>query len=188
MAARYFGYMWCFLLLLVIVAVLWVSTRVAPSVERPMPYLRHSVGMTLTIQKSGQLGNQMFQIASLIGIGLSNKVPVVFNHGYDSFRKIFELAKCDYPTISTREEKKYRELHRPLGADVHISTHFKFQPLASSTILQLPSSLFNARSTAVTTGDGDQIQTAIEGSMLDAVQHASTGTLFWPLVQVKSSG
>ncbi|ELU11638.1 hypothetical protein CAPTEDRAFT_201201 [Capitella teleta] len=48
--------------------------------------------------------------------------------------------------------------------------------------------LYHSRSTAVTTGDGDQIQTAIEGSMLDAVQHASTGTLFWPLVQVKSSG
>ncbi|ELU12299.1 hypothetical protein CAPTEDRAFT_96186 [Capitella teleta] len=86
--------------------------------------------MTLTIQKSGQLGNQMFQIASLIGIGLSNKVPVVFNHGYDSFRKIFELAKCDYPTISTREEKKYRVLYVPLNIgydkrfkDIHRHLH-----------------------------------------------------------------
>ena len=84
-------------------------------------------------------------------------------------------------TMSSNERSSTRERsprHCIVGYCYEQATETSLTRLSSEWLHQWHSqsmqecSLLAARSTAVTTGDGDQIQTAIEGSMLDAVQLA----------------
>ncbi|ELT91596.1 hypothetical protein CAPTEDRAFT_37345, partial [Capitella teleta] len=67
----------------------------------------------------GRLGNQMFEFASLVGIGLSNNISVVIPPGLSSLRMIFNMTECQFPTMNKDELGRYYNLNisKSMGYD-----------------------------------------------------------------------
>ncbi|ELU18249.1 hypothetical protein CAPTEDRAFT_210720 [Capitella teleta] len=110
------------LLLFNVITVLWIQQIRIPSVDNLRPYIRHPDfpgKITLSVQSDGRLGNQMFEFASLVGIGLSNNISVVIPPGLNSLRMIFNMTECQFPIMNKDELGRYYNLNisKSMGYD-----------------------------------------------------------------------
>ncbi|ELT96920.1 hypothetical protein CAPTEDRAFT_203292 [Capitella teleta] len=111
------------LLLIVVLSVLSIQQISFPPMENLRHYLPDFPGkITLSVQSDGRLGNQMFEFASLVGIGLSNNISVVIPPGFSNLKRVFNMTECQFPMMSKDEVGRYYKLNIPnsMGYDARV--------------------------------------------------------------------